>query len=261
MGKKPRRTPRKPTGKLGSLVLGGGRPAEFQAVQFPETKPPIERQIFEAARKASESAGPNFWDFYGLTKEPSQNPDENGPDYILQTKTGRQYLDLAEVAPLDKLGGTYDALGLSYVNGERADLVYDEVIASKDMGYGLNRRDAIHLMLYATDFRLSLSPGVLDLLGYRASREPHGFPSIVYFDLEGRMGKGELHVIYPRPPADFEGFDEASIRRTQTVFGDLANFRPMPNGMPNAVALKMGFSGTPGEGPIIIEIDAGQEPD
>jgi hypothetical protein len=225
-------------------------------VQFPATKPPIERQVFEAARKASESVGPNFWEFYGLTAEPVQNPDEQGPDYILQTKTGEQYLDLAEAAPLTELGGTYDALGLSYVNGERADLVYDEVIAGKVARYGENRRDAIHLLLYATDFRLSLSSEVLDVLGYRASRHPHGFPSIVYFDLDG-TGKGELHVIYPRPLSDFEAFDEPSIRPTQTVFADFPNFRPIPNG----AATQLGFSGPPGEGPIIITIDAELEPD
>jgi hypothetical protein len=256
MEKEPKRTHRKPTGKLGSLVIGVGRTAAFQAVRFPESKRPIERQIFEAARRASESVSPSFREFYGLTAEPLQNSDEQGPDYILQTKSGEQYLDLAEAAPLAKLGGTYDDLGLSYINGERADLVYDEVIAGKVARYGKNRRDAIHLLLYATDFRLSLSSEVLDLLGYRASRQPHGFPSIVYFDLDG-TGKGEFHVIYPRPLSDFEVFDEASVRPTQTVFADFPNFRPIPDG----AATQLGFSRPPGEGPIIITIDAELEPD
>ncbi len=250
MAKKPNRPHRKPTGKLGSLVIGVGRTAEFQAVQFPETKPPIERQIFEAALKASESVSPNFWEFYGLTAAPVQD-DENGFDYILETKTGRQYLDLAEAAPLAKLGGTYDALGLSYLNGERADLVY-EVIAGKVAKYGVNPGSPLHLLLYTTDFRLSLDPGVLDLVRYRASRQPHGFRSIVYFEQPR-----DLQVIYPRPLGDFDEFDEPSSRQMRTVLADFPNFRPILNG----VVLNLGFLGPPGPGPVTFTIDAEQEPD
>jgi hypothetical protein len=41
------------------------------------------------------------------------------------------------------------------------------------------------------------------------------------------------------------------------VFADFPNFRPIPNG----AATQLGFSGPPGEGPIIITIDAELEPD
>jgi hypothetical protein len=251
MAKKPRRTPRKPTGTLGGVVFGGGRTAEFKEVQFPENKREIESQIFNEALKASASVSPNFWEFYGLTAAPIQNRDEDGFDYILHTKTGEQYLDLAEAAPLAKLGGTYDAVGLSYRNGERADVVYD-VIAGKVAKYGVKPRSPIHLLLYTTDFRLSLDSGVLDIVGYRASRQPHSFRSIVYFE-----PPRDLQVVYPRLPEDFDGFEEGSSRQMQTVIGDLSTARPIPNG----VALKLPFFEPLGPGPVTFIIDAEQEPD
>jgi hypothetical protein len=87
---------------------------------------------------------------------------------------------------LNRLGGAYEALPLSYVNGERADLVF-EVVADKVTKYGVNTRSAIHLLLYATDFRLSLDSDLLDLVAYRVSRETHCFRSVLYFEPAGKV--------------------------------------------------------------------------
>jgi hypothetical protein len=44
MGKKHK----KPTGELGSVIFGGGQPAQFRTIEFPSSKENIEKMIVQA---------------------------------------------------------------------------------------------------------------------------------------------------------------------------------------------------------------------
>src|SRR5262249_28981471 len=134
--------------------------------------------------RAGPSAGVNLWSLYQLQGDPLQNPREDDFDYILNTNRGTEFLDLMEVAPLNELGGTYDKVGLSYLHGERAEAIYAGILR-KAQKYGRTHRSRIHLLLYATDWRLRICGGVLDLLSFWAAREDHPFETIVYFAPEG----------------------------------------------------------------------------
>jgi hypothetical protein len=254
MSKRRRKTPKKPSGTSGLVAFGDAFPPRYVPVTFPTEKLEIERQVLESALLASKHGGLDLYSFYRLAGKPVQYEAENNFDYMLPTATGQEQLDLEEVAPLERLGRSYDAVELAYLHGERADAIYS-LIRKKVQGYGPNPSSVIHLMLYATDWRLHICTGVLDLLSYWLLRDEHWFKSVVYFAPEAE-GSGELEVIFPRKREDFVGFDESYRRGWQTGIADLGNLREVPGG----VALKPRAIKEPGPGEVKIEIRSARAP-
>ena len=199
MGKKKRQPPQKPTGTTGAVTFGGGEPPTFTPVKFPLAKREIEQLVIQAAFRASRDTGVNLRTLYQLTAEPRFNPDENDWDILLPTARGEHHLDLMEAAPLNDLGRSYDKLPHSFVQGDRADAIFAEILPKSDE-YGVSPCSVIHLMIYSTDFRLHLPSGVLDLLGFRALQRRHVFASIVYLGIYDESDH-ELKLVYPRPAA------------------------------------------------------------
>jgi hypothetical protein len=253
MSKRPRKTPKKPSGTTGLVAFGDTNPPRFVPVTFSTEKTEIERQVLESALLASKRGNLDLYSFYHLTGEPVKN-EENDFDYWLPTMTGEEQLDLEEVAPLERLGRSYNAVELAYLHGERADAIYS-LIRKKVRHYGPNPTSVIHLMLYATDWRLHICTGVLGLLSYWLLRDQHWFKSVVYFAPEAE-GSGELEVVFPRKREDFVGFDESYRRGWQTGLADLSNLREVPGG----VALKLGPIKKPGPGEVKIEIRSARAP-
>jgi hypothetical protein len=177
---KPKRgKPRKPTGRSGAVALGGGQPSTFAPTTWPDSKREIERLVVERSF-ASGIRGADLRKLYRLVAEPQINPEENGFDVMLTTEAGEQYLELTEAAPLRGAGGSYDKAATSYIQGERADAVFAELL-KKSTGYGGFSRSVVHLLVYSTDFRFFLDRDVLDLLAYRALGGELCFASIVYY--------------------------------------------------------------------------------
>lgn len=83
-----------------------------------------------------------------------------------------------EVAPLQESGGTYQRAPAHHSIAELAEAVYKR-IANKSAKYG-RPRSAVHLLLYATDYRFDISGSAGDLLAHRLHREQHCFATILY---------------------------------------------------------------------------------
>jgi hypothetical protein len=231
------------------VILGGGKPPSFAQTTWPDSKRAIERFVVERSFGRG-IRGPDLRKLYRLVAEPRINPEENGFDVILTTEAGEQYLELVEVAPLHRAGGSYDNAPISYFQGGRADVIFGEFL-KKSTGYGTSPRATVHLLVYSTDFRFFLEPEVLDLLAYRALRGELCFASIVYYERYSDDDE-RLELIYPRSASDWERFDEAGIRDRQVTLGDLSTMEALPNG---GVALKLGPVQPPGPGPVTFTLD------
>lgn len=227
---------KKPTGVIGSIKIHpDGRPPEFNQVGFPQGKAEIEKYILKLTISNAKKAGLNPYDLKGA---PVQNP-ENSFDFMLPTTQGDQYLDLMEVAPLEKVRGSHEQAPNHYNNGELADSIYSKIL-SKSRKYGASPRSIIHLLLYTTDWKFQAGDGVLDLLAYWSLRDQHCFRSILYFR-PASSNDGDVVVIYPRPPETFHQFDEARLRRRCRL----------------SIDIREGWISPPG--PVTVSLDSYQE--
>lgn len=227
MGKrrKPTGRQRKPTGALGPIRVGAAREqSRFQPIGFPTSKLEIERYVLNLLL----SSKPELrTDLYRLVGDPSQNPESHF-DFSLPTSAGEEYLDLMEVAPLQRFRGSYANAPGAYKDGDFADAVWAQ-IESKSKKYGTSATRRVHLLLYTTDWRFLVEDNVLDLIAFRASKGGHAFASIVYVvPMDERTG--DVVVVYPRTPSSFADFDEAARRSRGTMLGDPTRIYVEPGG-------------------------------
>jgi len=164
---------RKPTGRTGYHAPGGDG-VEFHELVFPDSKEEIEDFIVEAAIKAAASSDEVF---PALLGPPGRNP-ENHFDYTIETGSDAEYLELMEVVVLPKKSEGYEDGATRYDPREMADQVWKQ-IKRKSRKYGA-RRQALHLLLYATDWRFELSPVVVELLSCLLARRHHVFRTIFF---------------------------------------------------------------------------------
>jgi hypothetical protein len=227
---------KKPTGVIGSITIHpDGRPPEFKQVGFPQGKAEIERYILKLTILNAKKIGLNPYDLKG---EPIQNPEDSF-DFTLPSTQGNQYLDLMEIASLEKVRGSHEQAPNHYNNGELADSIYSKIL-SKAKKYGQSPRSTIHLLLYTTDWKFKADEGVLDLLAYWSLRGQHCFKSILYFRPVS-SNDGDVIVIYPRPVETFQQFDEARQRRRCTL----------------SINIREGWISPPG--PVTVSLDSNQE--
>ncbi|MCH8081313.1 MAG: hypothetical protein IID52_02875 [Proteobacteria bacterium] len=216
---------RKPTGKIGPITINlEDKTAEFQPLQFPKGKAKIEEFIFKFFIKGLGKAGRTF---YKIVSYPTQN-QENDFDFTLETEFGDEYLDLMEVAPLEKIGGSYEAASSSYNHGEMADWVWSKLI-SKSKKYGSASTPHIHLLLYSTDWRFRLSEGVIRLLAFWAITREHCFKTIIYF-VPDDATHDEAKIISPCDHDLFKGYDEEAARSRKSLIGNPEKIRQEGNG-------------------------------
>ena len=126
-----------------------------------------------------------------------------------------------EIAPLDKVDGSYDEAPASSSQGKLADTIWAK-IDKKAKKYGQNSK--VHLLLYSTDWKFRISEGVLNLLAYQSLRHNHPFKSISYYcpdDLRSAI----VHIVYPRPVHEFQKFNESSERKLMTIKLNIAQAR------------------------------------
>jgi hypothetical protein len=191
-----RKKPKKPTGVAGPTLIDlGKRVNSFNPLVFPPTKPEIEKLVLHAALASNR----RLREHYGIVGEPKQVREQDY-DFTLPTATGETYLDLMEFAPLRKTGRSYDRVPRSYMAGDRADAIWDEV-TQKSEWYGRPPLSGIHLMLYSTDFRLYAYGPVADLLVHLSHRLEHCFRSIVY-TTPFTEASAQVAYLFPLPEAD-----------------------------------------------------------
>lgn len=198
--------------------------AEFQALKFPTDKAECERYVVKFVVGGLAKMGTNF---YALVADPVQNPEDDF-DFTFPTKAWKkEYLELMEVAALEHVGGSYDAAPASYNHGELADYVYSKLI-KKAQRYGV-LQTPVHLLLYTTDWRFRLAPGVLALLGYWLGSCEHSFKTVLYF-VPDDATHGEAKVVYPVGAKTWAKFDEQALRNRKTLIGDPSRLSVNPDG-------------------------------
>jgi hypothetical protein len=222
--KESKKPSRKPSGSIGPIVMNpADGSAEFQALNFPTDKAELERYVVKFVVSGLRRMGTNF---YALVADPVQNPADDF-DFTLPTKAGKEYLELMEVAALENVGGSYDAAPASYNHGELADYVYSKLM-KKAQKYGV-LQTPVHLLLYTTDWRFRLAPGVLALLGYWLGSREHSFKTILYF-VPDDATHGEAKLVYPVDPKTWAKFDEQALRNRKSLIGDPSRLRVNPDG-------------------------------
>ncbi|MCH8347505.1 MAG: hypothetical protein IH901_03270 [Proteobacteria bacterium] len=216
---------RKPTGKIGPITINlEDKTAEFQPLQFPKGKAKIEEFIFKFFIKGLGKAGRTF---YKIVSDPTQN-QQNDFDFTLETEFGDEYLDLMEVALLEKIGGSYEAASSSYNHGEMADWVWSKLI-SKSKKYGSASTPHIHILLYSTDWRFRLSEGAIRLLAFWAITREHCFKTIIYF-VPDDATHGEAKIIFPVSDKIFTNFNEESTRGRKSIIGNPSKMKVNADG-------------------------------
>ena len=211
---------RKPRGQLGYISVGSD--AAFHAVALPQSKEEIECWIVEHARAVAADAAP-----FHQAAHPIRNPQSHF-DFTLPTASGNEYLDLMEVVILPVGARGYEDGRASYDAEAMAEALLSR-IAAKSRRYGA-QRVKVHLLLYATDWRLRLAKLVAELLTVMLSRRPHIFATICYFAPYDEED-GEYVRLYPAERAQVEEYatrmNEAKHRGTRTwiIMADLRRAR------------------------------------
>lgn len=187
-----RHRPRKPTGTTGHVSLDPHtRSAEFVTVNFPSTKPEIERYVLDCALGTVRKRGHNL---YRLTAPAVRNVEQDF-DFTLPTENGTQYLDLMEMKPSR---GPYHSAPGSYRVWDFAEAVYGDIV-TKARKYGPNRHDVIHLLLYSTDQRFQPDFGVFQLLKVWLGQKRHCFRSVLHYSPADQTSGEMLRVFRTTP--------------------------------------------------------------
>ena len=164
---------------------------------------------------------------YQLVRHPVQNPEDHF-DFTLFTERGPEYLDLMEAAPLERYGGAYDKVPQVFNVGELASAVYELIMRKHSKYQGIWARP-IHLLVYNTDWRLSLAPSVTTLLAHWLRTKAHGFASVCYY-----MPAGVLYpywfAVYPSNDPELTNFDEAAASRRMVAVFDTSTIKKTPDG-------------------------------
>lgn len=215
----------KPRGRLGAIVIGSApRGAGYQPLDLPATKEEIEEYVLAGAIAACAAKGATL---YHLVASPERTR-ESDFDFTLRTKRGIEYLELTEVAPLQRTGKSYDRAPKSYSQGAMADLIFEHLVAKAEK-YGGAPRTRVHLLAYVTDWRFVVSRGVLALVAWRWHKEVRGFSSLAYFVPETGQN-GELTLLHPLPPASFDRFNASALRNRDILRPDPQELEIRPDG-------------------------------
>lgn len=125
----------------------------------------------EVSNDSSQSA--KGWWAWPVGIEPRQLP-QNDFDFAFDSAPEPEYLDLAEVAPLEGVRGGYEGAPTTFPRGKLVDAIL-WLVAAKSALYGRERRARVHLLLYITGFRFLVSDGVVGLLKASLRREHSSF--------------------------------------------------------------------------------------
>lgn len=201
-----------------------GRHTGYIEIRLPDTKADIEEVILHSALAA---AAAQKHDMYALTGRPIQNREYDF-DFTLPTARGDQYMDLLEAAPLEEYGGAYDKVPQTMRAGELAKKVY-ALIERKSSKYPGGQASPIHLLLYSTDWRLSLPPSVLTLLAHWLRRRPHVFRTVAYY-LPAGINRSIWHPLLPSDNPELNDVDEERFEQVVAVRGDFSDVHQTSDG-------------------------------
>ena len=224
---------KKPRGSLGVIRMTPDG-SSFLALELPRSKEGIEDFIVNSLLRTT------TWGKKRpvvLAGRPRRN-HENSLDYTIDTTVGTQFLELMEVAPLDRMMSRYPNEPMMQRAGDRADWVWSKMM-KKAGRYG-NRADSrIHLLLYSTHTPFDLSPSAMKLLSlWCAKLRSHPFASVAFVAMYGD-GSAQLSPIHPvRIP---RGMNEQDLRDEEYFLPELSQAQISPDGSTWYTRLPKGF--------------------
>ncbi len=192
---------KKPTGDIGSVRACLTDGLEWQKVRFPATKEGIEDYIGQRFVEEANTIRPERFRFGDLTRNPQQDLD-----FTVGVADRRIYLELLEIAPLNKRGyGTAPAGHKPY---DMAEWIFAQIRKKGTrQGPGLDRI----LLLYVTHWGFHLSGIAVTLLQYWLLAEDFGYIEIhVYEPLDAEQGT--ISTLVPVPREYFTDFDPEKYR-------------------------------------------------
>jgi hypothetical protein len=201
-----RRKPKKPTGETGPVLISAGAAgarASFQQLAFPTRKEDIEGLIMRGFIPAAGTLLP----FRVQSYVPNMQDDF---DFNLITSAGPKSVELAEVAFLKTVGGSYEAASPSYKPYDFAQNVLD-LILRKSAHYGGRPPAGLHLVLYITHWAFTPSRSSLSLLQFWTLERAHGFEGI-YWYAPIMSDEGIAFLVYPTLPEHWANFDPEALR-------------------------------------------------
>lgn len=195
--------PKKPTGINGLIHFSNnseGVSLKFQPVEYPETKEQIEKFIAEGFLKAAVRQN--------LISESPTNLDQNelnNFDFTLTVDEEVKFLELMEIAPLEKIKGGYKDAPDTYKPYDFSENILKKLL-KKSRKYENSTKSGLVLLLYITDWRFHLDNVAIALLQYWTLNENHNFESIfLYFPSPNASGKAIR--IFPTEIDFWDGFE------------------------------------------------------
>jgi hypothetical protein len=198
---------RKPRGERPGIELTEDpKDSSVTSTELPKNKHELEAHVATKALELckAEEIRP-YRQFEGVTRN-----EEADLDFTVSTPHGPAFLELTEFAPLHLFGGKYKNGPKSYQQGAMADLLV-RVLARKLEKYPPEVAASTHLLVYTTDWRFVISPGVANIVGYGYHTTPPAFASILFFGLLG-FQDALAFLLHPRPGTDFAAFDPKALR-------------------------------------------------
>lgn len=193
----------KPTGVTGPVRISQ-EGASFRPVVFPKTKEEIEHFIVQGFVS-------NFCK-EALSILSFEQNEQNDFDFTLQTNLGQKYLELMEIAPLEKIRGSYADAPSSYNAYEFAQTILAKILSKSSRYTGL-KTPPVMLLLYVTDWAFTLSETVNALLQYWLIKNKHAFQCVFAFKPRSE-NSGTVSILFPTPPDFWAGFDPERARNT-----------------------------------------------
>jgi len=194
-------------------------------VNFPSPKAEIEQYILDRVLETDRKTGRNF---YNLANTPTMNPEQDF-DFSLPTVTGLEYLDLMEIKTTQ---GPYGSAPASYWVWDFAEATYGQLL-KKAATYGPNQYDAIHLLLYSTDWRYHPDVGVLELLKIWLAHGRNCFRTVRYYAPDSQTS-GELFSVFPSLPEERRAIDVKELKERAIMPADFSRLRVEKDGSVSA---------------------------
>jgi hypothetical protein len=212
---------KKPSGKIGITEIKaeeGKQSSTFLPVSFPDIKDSIEFTITSSfIRNASKNG---YFSFEIL--EVHQN-NENHLDFELTTNEGKKFLELMEIAPLEK-SKSFASSPADYKPYELAQYVLEKLMTKSKKYVGV-KKTGIVLLLYITDWKFIFSETLIALLQFCTLGNKHTFEYIYLYQPMTDVA-GMTHLIYPTPPEYWAEFDPELYKDNSTTNLNPTGWRP-----------------------------------
>ncbi|MBW2066901.1 MAG: hypothetical protein JRJ03_18480 [Deltaproteobacteria bacterium] len=207
----------KPVGSEKILKIGNGK-ASVGKHKLKGTKEEIEsffaNLFFSRARKEK-----NFP--FTLSKPPKRN-EENDLDFSLEVDGKNSLLELMEIAPLESSRGGHSNVPVSYSLKERCEFIRQKISRKANRYWGI--KSDIFLLLYSTNWKLSLTPFEFRALSKIFHRESYQYKAIFYISWfpGSPENDGEVHILFPANISPY--FSQPEVVGDQAMKLDLDDF-------------------------------------